>query len=155
MSGNKLHDLYRQWFAKGSTPEKAVDRFFRDLSVPHPAADLLRPVLIEDARRVKAIVSQQAANTVAGQLRSGDINPIEVRRALAKNEFALLDGTWVEWLKATPEQHEQRASALRQQVAGVLASVSLHERCAEVIREHGVSCLGEVPASARPEGVAA
>lgn len=88
-------------------------------------------------------------------IRSGEINPMDLRKVMAKNQFALGDGTWVEFLKATPEQHEQRAAMLREQAAGFITNASLHDRCAEVIREHDVSCLAEVPEAVRPQEAAA
>lgn len=58
--------------------------------------------------------------------------------------FALSDGTYVEWLKATPAQHLDRAEMQRRLAGKCLVDVERHEQAAKLIKKHKVTCLAEI-----------
>ena len=67
---------------------------------------------------------------------------------LAQERFVLADGTVVDWLKATVDDHLSRISYLRSIQArynqGVDATVGRHETSIDAITEAGVTCLDEL-----------
>ncbi len=69
-------------------------------------------------------------------------------QALAGRAFWLPDGTYVNWLEATPEQHRARAGWLRQDVQHVVAKAELHEEAARRIEAAGVRCLADLEVAA-------
>ena len=67
---------------------------------------------------------------------------------LARERFALADGSVVDWLKATREAHEARISYLkaiqRQYNAGIEDTIKRHEDAIALIEANGVTCLAEL-----------
>ncbi len=142
-----LADLIRDGFDS----EACAKTFLDEHQIPAKAAEMLRPLLVAEANAVRTASARAASRRIfVPEQARATINPLEMKRALAAESFALGDGTWVSYLQATAEQHEARADMLRRQLDGIERSALVHERCASVIRVHGVTCLAEVPDDARP-----
>ena len=130
-------------------PSDCVQAFLGEYGIEGEAAAMLTPLLLQDVRYHLSRRGTRAARKVFVSTRA-DFNPIEARRALIRERFPLGNGEWVAWLDATVEQHRMRIDLLTKQISGIQVSVSVHERCIEIIERAGVTCLGEVPESERP-----
>lgn len=66
-------------------------------------------------------------------------------RSLADMWFFTTRGEKVRWVEATVADHEQRIGFLGRQVAGISTTINRHERAIQLIRDAGVTCLGQIP----------
>lgn len=122
--------------------------------------DALEPLLVEHLTRVQRDRTRETERMTFRKLMdrefgepvcmpSGYDEPAShTLSRLAKERFALADGTVVDWLKATADDHLARISYLRSIQArynqGVDETVRRHERAIEAIESAGVTCLEEV-----------
>ena len=83
--------------------------------------------------------AEQSAVTAFGKQ-----NLTSARASLINRAFPLSDGTFVEWTKATPAQHRDRAHWFRDRARTFSNNASLHEMVALLIETAGVTCLGEI-----------
>ena len=75
---------------------------------------------------------------------SRPVPPPSLRR-LFKTPFAIGDGSRVNWLDATVEQHEERIARLAEMRNGLDRTIAQHVEAVRLIKEAGVSCLAELP----------
>lgn len=65
-------------------------------------------------------------------------------RSLFATPFALGDGTEVNWLLATSDQHRERIAKLSKLRDGLDRTISQHREAVTLIEEAGVSCLADL-----------
>jgi hypothetical protein len=71
-------------------------------------------------------------------------DPTTARRLLMEQSFILPDGRWVEWLKATADDHLARAGWLLTQENSIRDTRLAHEEAAQTIIAAGVTCLADL-----------
>jgi hypothetical protein len=128
--------------------------------------DELAPLLIEHLSRIqrdrtreieraafRRLVDREFKEPVSFPAASGGQATATLGR-LARERFALADGSVVDWLKATRADHEARISYLtmiqRQFNAGIEETIKRHKDAIALLDAHGVTCLEqlqEVPAT--------
>lgn len=102
---------------------------------------------------VRAMLRQRVANIARNRGRQAERraevawragNVVTASKELVGQTFALPDGRFVEWHRATASEHRQRAQWQRNRAASLAQDARLHEVAAQVIEEAGVVCLGEI-----------
>jgi len=142
---------YKHWLRTfdHDDEEKAATDALDDLGrLNQVARSLLLPILAEAILMVR----RDDARTVERQFDlsrvfSGETT-LDQRATRLSQSFVLGDGRRVTWDEATEEDHRARIEYLSVHVRGVLETISRHEEAIGLIREHGVSCLGEIEVAA-------
>lgn len=133
----ELRNLARQ----GTDPEEAADKVLASLSTKQ-VREIARPLLVWEATRAQRIHTRSIERKVAAapdkQTRS------DARRELIDRGFWLPDGRYVDWLKASADEHLERAEWLRGRAGAFVQTAVSHEEAAAEIREAGVSCLADL-----------
>jgi hypothetical protein len=116
------------------------------LAVKHKGWECVRPLISWYYRnlcrsRVRAI--EQSVDEELALLTAPD-DRIRAREILARETFALPDGTRVEWGRATAEQHLERARMQRRLAGDCIDDSKRHEQAAKEIRAAGVTCLDDL-----------
>lgn len=153
----KLHEAIEEVIESTPTaaPGDLAQRVLRLVS-----KDDLEPLLVEHLTRIQRDRTRETERMTFRKLIDREFTePIKMTAVddepasltlsrLAKERFALSDGTVVDWLKATTDDHLARISYLRSIQArynqGVNDTVRRHERAIEVIEAAGVACLDEL-----------
>jgi hypothetical protein len=89
-------------------------------------------------RRSQAAVVERYA--FAGKAKGRDL-----RERLAEGTFSIGNGVRIPWLDATVDDHEARIAYQQRLIGAVLGDIDRHTLAIKLIRDHGVSCLREVP----------
>jgi hypothetical protein len=126
----------------------------------HVRKDDLAPLLVDHLTRMQRDRTRETERQAFRKLMDREFRePINFPAAtpqqgartlarLASERFTLADGTVVDWLKATIEDHLARISYLRSIQArynqGVDDTVRRHEEAVALIEAAGVSCLDEI-----------
>lgn len=122
----------------GATPEEAAA-----LVIDQPEyRDHLMASLRTRAALILRNINRAAEHRAEDQWQHG--NPLAARRELVGHTFALPDGRFVEWTKATAADHRARAQWQRRYMASIQRDIRLHEVAAQVIEEAGVECLDQI-----------
>lgn len=109
--------------------------------------DELLPVLSWAMSTMHRSVVRGAERQAFGSARRevGDpIDMVSLRADLVANSFILPDGRKVAWLEATEVEHGLRIEMLQRDIAGIAETIARHEWAILQIREHRVTCLGEI-----------
>lgn len=149
-----LRAFLTEMLDSGMTEHEATDAAL-DSVLPKELKAFARPAIRNEARiaaRMRVRVSESAARTAVTASPGGRVGAriksygtiVSARNELAKKTFAMPDGTRVEWNRATPEQHDQRAAWYRKLAGSNVEAAKLHETYAKTIREQGVSCFAEI-----------
>lgn len=144
-----IRTLLTEHINDGLTAEQAVAKILtrKDIKI------LVRPLLMDEAQNLHRArtrrIEQQVDRDLAGDPPLDLAGRAEARRALVAEQFVLPDGTWVNWLDATADEHRARAGWLRNLAAATLATAARHQQAAAEIESAGVLCLRDL------EGVAA
>lgn len=112
------------------------------------ARGLLFPILAEAIlmeRRTQARHVERSVPIVSVWTGS---STVEQRRNRLAQTFPLPDGRRVSWLEATEADHLARVAYLRRHVSGVMVTIAEHEAAIGLLRDRGVSCLGEIGSEA-------
>jgi len=89
-------------------------------------------------RRHLATVAER--NAFAGHPKGRDL-----REHLAEETFAIGNGRRIRWLDATVADHEARIAYQQRLISAVVGDIDRHTLAIKIIRDHGVTCLREVP----------
>lgn len=138
--------VLRKLVDEGKTPEQAADAALSGAR----KADLVsfvRPLVVMKARQFQRSMIRDIEEEVDARIADGE-DPLSVRRKLSQSSFALPDGSYVDWLDATADQHLLRAGWQRNQAMALVADAERHEAAAAAIRAAGVSCLRDLEAAA-------
>ena len=142
---------YTEWLRSfdqddhGKAAEAALDDLGR---LSSRARDLLHPILTE------AILMERRANVrqIERQLPTREVfegeTTIEQRQRWLDQKIALDDGRTVIKSEATYEDWQLRIRLLDRHRIGIERSIAEAEEAIELIRSHGVSCLGEIGVAA-------
>ena len=141
-----IEEALRSAIKSGKTPEKATD-YVLSKARKVDLATFVRPVVLMRARNYLRGETRAIEQEVDHRIADGE-DPISVRRKLAQSSFALPDGTYVDWLDATAEQHRARAGWSRHQSSSLVADAERHEAAASAITTAGVSCLRDLEEAA-------
>jgi hypothetical protein len=148
--------------------EEGLDEEQAFLAVKHKGWGCVRPLVFWYYRHLCRIRVRHIEQRVDEDLStaSAPADRVRAREVLARETFALPDGTRVEWGEATEGQHLARAEMQRRLSGDCIKDAERHEQAAKEIRAAGVRCLndlkkkkGAIPharpdAAARPEATA-
>jgi len=120
-------------------------------SMPEPVAEFFRPAVHREARTIhrgqvradeKAAFAGKTVTSAEDRRRAKDVH---LWQRLMSRTFSV-GGIDVTWGRATVSQHMQRIEELEENKRGLSQTQERHRAAVELIRRHGVSCLGEIPA---------
>lgn len=111
-----------------------------------PAAELMaRGIARQRTRQAEDDAFAVAEEETGASVRTAPVPVVEAaRNRLISESFALPNGTWVAWSKATAAEHLMRADWQRKHAASSLEDAQRHEAAAEAIKAAGVTCLAEI-----------
>lgn len=127
----------------GVPVDEAVEKVMAYAS-PDEVMHRARVALLQEARGMVRATTREIERRVGPRLTTQP----SARAELVARTFTLPDGTFVDWLRATADQHRRRAGWQRQHAADCERDAELHERAAITIEGAGVSCLADLDAAA-------
>lgn len=112
-------------------------------ATPKQAHAYLRGAVETQIHNARRIATLSVEKTVDLELCAG-IDPSAARKKLASENFWISSCGFVPWLKATAEQHIERATSQRSRAVPLLEDAERHERAARDISEAGAKCLADL-----------
>lgn len=111
--------------------------------------DLLADEIAHRQRANARDVERTAFNTkFATNTRTAPTATPNAYRALFAATFSLGDRTTVTWGDATRDDHLRRIAMLEKLRDGIDRTINQHRQAVRLIDQHGVNCLGAIPAEA-------
>jgi hypothetical protein len=135
---HQLTELIR----KGATPEDAATAVLEPYQ-PTPLAGEAWRVVRDAALKISRLAARAAEDRAFQP--AGERTAREARLAIPRVRFRVGDGTEVEWGRATVTQHQARIAWQRTQMDAIAVDIDRHTGAVDLIEQHGVSCLDDIP----------